>query len=95
MNEQAEFGLPPKIQSPKEDLTYIVRASEKKKTLALQSLSEGDVRELFWFVNDEFVGRSTPQETTYWEPRPGRFWVRVVDDHGRSDSRFLQVSVAQ
>lgn len=48
------------------------------------------------FVDDAYVGRAAPDAALSWQPRrAGRYDVRVVDDHGRSDERALEVSLVQ
>jgi penicillin-binding protein 1C len=51
---------------------------------------------MYWFVNDAYVGRTTPGEVFFWQPpAAGNYTVRVVDDHGRSDQRPLGVSLVE
>jgi penicillin-binding protein 1C len=43
-------------------------------------------------VDEAYVGRSAPGEALYWQaPAAGDYRLRVVDDHGRSDARPLEL----
>lgn len=88
-------GAPPRITSPRTQVTYSLRAGAEAPSIALNAVSDGDVRETFWFIDNAFVGRGRPRESLFWTARPGRHLVRVVDDQGRSDSRDLQVQVVE
>lgn len=92
----AETGLPPKIKSPERRVTYTVRASQKTgEKLPLMATTDADSREVYWFLDERFLGKARSGETFYWKPKPGNFVVRVVDDHGRADSRDLTVEVIE
>jgi penicillin-binding protein 1C len=94
LKDVATNGKPPSITSPQSDLVYSLRADQDRSTkIALRAIADADVRETFWFVNDTFVGKTKPREPLFWNAKPGRFSVRVVDDQGRSDSRALNVEI--
>ena len=90
-------GEPPRITSPLLDNTYALRLDRPSgNTLTFAATDDADVHALYWFVDDAYVGRSKPGEPLGWEPpQAGSYMVRVVDDHGRSDSRTLQVSLVE
>ncbi len=89
-------GIPPVIQSPVAGLDYCLR-SETLQTdrIPFRAVVDADVRQLFWFVDDRFVGVSQAVETFFWSPSSGDFTVRVVDDHGRADQRSLRVGMVR
>ena len=94
LNEVATNGKPPVITSPQPDLVYSLRAEQDRSTqIALKAIADADVRETFWFVDDTFVGKAKPREPLFWNAKPGRYSVRVVDDQGRSDTRPLNVEI--
>ena len=67
-----------------------------KQRIALSATTDADAHALYWFVNDEYVGRSAPGSATYWQPRTaGSYTVRAIDDHGRVDQRMLEVSLIE
>jgi penicillin-binding protein 1C len=74
-------------------VTYAVRLSGGDSSIPLIAAADGDVRELTWFIGDRLLGKALPRAPLLWTPEPGRFVVRAVDDHGRSDSRDLVVTL--
>ena len=89
-------GTPPVIVSPVAAGEYILRAGNSEfGSLPLSATADADVRELYWFINETFTGRSAPDTTAYWPLVPGSFNVSVVDDHGRSCSRTITVTSAR
>jgi penicillin-binding protein 1C len=58
-------------------------------------VTDADVRELFWFLDDTLLARTGVREQYFWKARPGSYVVRVVDDQGRADSRNLDVALVQ
>lgn len=89
-------GAPPVIQSPVSNLEYRLRSeSLETEKIPFSAVADGDVRQLFWFVDDRYVGSSGAGETFFWSPSSGDFVVRVVDDHGRADHRALRVGMVR
>ena len=72
-------------------MTYTVRRGGSEEAIALQAAVDGDAEELFWFVDDAFVGRARSGATLFWRPHAGHFTVRAVDDRGRSDARPIRI----
>lgn len=94
----AATGAPPRITSPLRGVTYTIRSPAKPDQaaddrVALTAITDGGVREVFWFVDDTFIGKSRSGEALFYTPRPGRFTVRAVDDLGRADARELRAEV--
>jgi penicillin-binding protein 1C len=90
-------GDPPAITSPLRASTYTMRLARLgREPIAFSATADADVHALYWFVDDAYVGRAAPDAALSWQPRrAGRYDVRVVDDHGRSDGRALEVSLVQ
>lgn len=90
-------GDPPRITSPLRDSTYAIRlARAGGNTLTFAASDDADVRALYWFVDDAYVGHSAPGRPLAWQAvRAGTHQVRVVDDRGRSDSRTLTITVVE
>jgi penicillin-binding protein 1C len=92
----SEVGEAPRILSPLQGVTYRVRAEQGPSDLELSFLAsaDGDVRQLYWFVDGAFIGSSRPSTPIAWRPRQGGpLALSVVDDHGRSDGRVLRVEI--
>ncbi|MGH8314606.1 MAG: penicillin-binding protein 1C, partial [Steroidobacterales bacterium] len=85
----------PAITSPTNGAAYEVRTrSLGADALALTATADGAVRTLYWFVDSAYVGASAPSRSLYWTPsHPGRYDLSVVDDHGASDARKLEIEL--
>lgn len=89
-------GDPPRIKSPIRGLTYVLRADKTDRNgIPFQAITDADVRQVFWFVNEGFVGKAPSSSVFMWKATPGSYVVRAVDDLGRADSRDLRVTVVQ
>ena len=90
-------GEPPAMTSPLRGSIYAMRLKRAgEDRIAFSANADASVREMYWFVNDAYVGRTTPGEVFFWQPpAAGNYTVRVVDDHGRSDQRPLGVSLVE
>ena len=88
-------GDPPRITSPLRSSTYAMRLNQPGQgQIAFIATADADAHALFWFVNDAYLGRSAPGTTLFWQPQvAGHYDVRVVDDHGRTDQRPLEVNL--
>ncbi len=78
------------IQNPQEGIVYHM-SNTTQNTIALLGTSTAHAKKLFWFVNKEYVGSSTPQTPFFWTMRVGKHRLRVVDDLGQSHSITLNV----
>jgi penicillin-binding protein 1C len=90
-------GAPPQITSPLRGSSYVMRLTQQdRQRIALTAVTDADVRTLYWFVDDGFVGSSKPGEAFFWlPPTAGHYSLRAVDDRGRSDERPLDVRLIQ
>lgn len=96
LTAESTRGDPPQILSPTRGLTYVLRVTgENRETIPFRATTDADVREVFWFLNEGYVGKSASGAPFFWQATPGHYVVRAVDDRGRADSRDLQVTVVQ
>ena len=86
-------GNAPEIRSLSEHLTYQLRPG-RTDALALHASTDADVRWLYWFVDDNFIGRAAAGEPLLWHPASGDYRILAVDDLGRSDSIDLTIAFA-
>jgi penicillin-binding protein 1C len=94
--EAGPSGRAPRITSPLRGVTYtLARGKTNGERLALSAVTDADAREVFWFVDESFVGRARSGSPLFISPGAGAFVVRAVDDLNRSDSRELRVEYAQ
>ena len=93
----ADAGSPPRIQSPLRAAHYTLRLSHpQRSTIPLSATVDADVAQVFWFSGDQYLGTAAAGETIPWTPsQAARLRISVVDDHGRADTREVQVDVVQ
>ena len=85
---------PPRILSPKEKLVYYRSASRASSgAIMLEARADADVSSLFWFYENQYIGRTQPGTPLHWTPPAGAGTVQVLDDFGRSASRRIRVEL--
>lgn len=85
-------GSVPVIRSPQQNIEYIVSAAGGERVpVPLEASVDSDVEQLYWFIDERYVGSAGRGETFFWNAEPGQFEARVVDDAGRADSRRFVV----
>ena len=92
---QAWMGSAPAITSPYRATSYALRLSHPEQAqLALSATTDADVRRVYWFAGDGFLGSAPAGESLAWQPtRAGRYRLSVVDDHGRQDAREIEIGI--
>ncbi len=94
LTDTATTGMAPRIRTPQSTVVYSLRPRQlADERIAFQASADADAQKLFWFVDDRFLGSSPPGKALLWQPRPGRYQVRVVDDLGRADGVTIQVDL--
>ena len=88
-------GAAPVITSPLRATTYTQRVEAAPQVIALAAAADADARELHWFANEAYLGAARAGVAMGWQPGPGAYILRVVDDHGRSDARDVRVEMVQ
>lgn len=87
-------GLSPQITSPQAGIRYIVRANtQSKDTIPLTAVTDAGIAHLYWFVNETFIAKTKADQPFLWQDRPGKYVIRVVDDHGLSHARDINVQL--
>ncbi len=91
------IGDAPRIQSPLRATRYVLRLSRPQESaIALRATVDADVSRVFWFADGSYVATTAAGKAGQWVPsREGRYRLSAVDDHGRADSRVVEVSVVQ
>ncbi|PLX79232.1 MAG: penicillin-binding protein 1C [Desulfuromonas sp.] len=85
-------GDSPLITSPVWGLKYSLRSDlEGEERIPFSAVVESDVKRVYWFVDDRYVGDTEAGDAFFWLPQSGQFSVRVVDDHGRVAQRLIEV----
>lgn len=82
----------PDITSPLRHVAYQLRASQPETTIPLQAKAAAQVRTLFWFDDNRYIGSSDPQVALAYRPTDaGIHTIRVVDDQGQVAEREMLV----
>jgi penicillin-binding protein 1C len=79
----SRIGNPPRITSPAGEHDVLFAASN---AIPLRAKTDADVRDVYWFADRTFIGRSNVTETLTWKSTPGDYQLTALDDHGRSTS---------
>ncbi len=96
MEETSSKGIGPQITSPREGVIYTLRASSlSNERLPLTAVTDADTRNVHWFANEEYLGRSENGKPFFWKPKSGKFMIRAVDDLGRSAVRHVTTTIVE
>ncbi len=77
-------GHAPHIVSPQSRLVYAQQASSpERNSVPLRAEAAPGVRRITWFAGGRLIGSSRPDENLFWQPAPGEWRLRAVDDTGR------------
>lgn len=87
---ETQVGLNPEITSPRPGVVY--KLQENRPTIPFSAVADADAFALYWFVDTAYVGQSAATEAFFWEARPGKYIVRVVDNMGRYAARGIEIS---
>lgn len=79
-------GGAPIVRSPSPDYIYQLRrgVSPEYQKICLEAAAGNDVQMLYWFIDGELYGQTTPGERLFYLPEPGKHRVICQDDRGRS-----------
>ncbi|KAA9332162.1 penicillin-binding protein 1C [Hymenobacter busanensis] len=73
----------PRILSPTPNAEYVLDQRDSEK-LQLRCAAANDVRQVYWYANDQFVRASGPTEPVFIRPGIGPLKISCADDHGRN-----------
>ncbi len=77
-----------KIISPLKNVRYSIKRNNK---ITFSATADNNVKEIFWFINNELIGKSLPSEPLLRKARTGKFIVDAVDNNGSSDSVIVLI----
>ena len=76
------------ITSPAAHAEYLLDAADQQ--LLLSCAASAEVRQVYWYVNDQFVRAAQATERVFFRPPTGEVKISCADDHGRNvDVRVL------
>jgi penicillin-binding protein 1C len=89
-DDQAET---PRISSPLLGVAYTLHRSRPETVIALEASVAADVETVFWFDGRSLIGKRSAGAGAFpWRPtQDGSHLIRVIDDHGRTADRDVQV----
>ena len=86
--------LSPQIGSPSAATRYVINHQTARSTqIPLTAVTDGDVKTLYWFVNNQFLGSSQRDKALIWQAKAGQYMLRVVDDHGQAAIRQVNILI--
>ncbi|MBY0316968.1 MAG: penicillin-binding protein 1C [Bdellovibrionales bacterium] len=90
-------GQAPQITSPGRNISYLksLSSASENNLMSLQAVADGDAKELYWFVDKNFIGKTKTDQTLQYSPTVGEHLISVVDDRGRADHRTIQIEAVQ
>ena len=89
-----EIGFSPHIISPRSNLSYVLSPHHTDKLIVpFKAVVDADVSFVHWFLNDVYLGKVARDQAFLWYAKAGKFVVRAVDDHGRSDSKDVVIKI--
>jgi penicillin-binding protein 1C len=87
-------GFSPQIISPQTNVDYVASLNATNETIIpLTAVVDADVKNIYWFLNNTSLGKTTRDQSFLWHGKPGRYVIRAVDDYGRSDVRDVTVKL--
>jgi penicillin-binding protein 1C len=84
----------PKITTPLRGVTYTIRGQNTAlERIPLEASTAADVQTLFWFDGKNLIAKSpSAHGALAWNPSSdGLHLIRVIDDHGRTAERDVNV----
>jgi penicillin-binding protein 1C len=86
----------PNIATPLRGVTYTLRRRTGAETIALEAGTAADVENVFWFDGAALIARSpVTHGAVAWTPAAdGIHLIRVIDDHGRTAERDVNIQFA-
>jgi len=90
-NADDETGPALAITSPVANAEYLLNRREKQQLL-LSCAAGSEVRQVFWYVNDQFLRAASATERVFFQPPSGLVKISCADDHGRNVDIRLRVA---
>ncbi|QIL77137.1 penicillin-binding protein 1C [Hymenobacter sp. HDW8] len=84
--------MAPSIISPQAGTDYVLNRGEGQQLL-LSCTTDSEVRQVYWYVNDEFLRAASATERVFFRPQAGPLKISCADDHGRNTD--IQITVTE
>lgn len=79
-----------KILFPSNGAKFLLSRLPENNHLELRSSKDAE-GEVFWYINDEYIGKSGLGQRVQWQLLPGRHKIYCTDNKGNDDSIFIYV----
>ncbi|PID78143.1 MAG: penicillin-binding protein 1C [Deltaproteobacteria bacterium] len=89
-NNFTDKGISPLIFSPHSGIKYITMKNDFKK-IPFKASAEPGIEKIYWFVNSNYEGFSSPDKVFMWKARPGKYIITASDDFGRTDKVCIEI----
>ncbi|UOQ74273.1 penicillin-binding protein 1C [Hymenobacter cellulosilyticus] len=73
----------PSIISPLANTEYVLNKGEQQQLL-LSCTTDNEVRQVSWYINDQFLRTAPATERVFFRPPAGALKISCADDHGRN-----------
>lgn len=83
-------GKPPYINSLTNGTNYIV-TDKGKQQLQLTCAAANDVKTVYWYINDRFLGSAAKESKVLFVPMDNRIKISCTDDKGRNSDIYINV----
>lgn len=77
------------ITSPLKNVIYSLKNNNQ---IIFSANTDSRAKEIFWFVDNKLIGRTTPNQPLSWTAKPGKMVLRAVDNNGASDTQLIITS---
>jgi penicillin-binding protein 1C len=91
--EKVAAGEGPSITAPLNGSEYYITKSDPEP-LQLQARAATDVRQLYWYINDQFYKTTAAGEKLFFVPQEGPVKISCTDDKGRNRNILIRVRYA-
>lgn len=94
LNNIDRSGKVPEILSPKKGLIYYKKLHQASvKNIPLKAEVDADVRRVYWFLNENYLGSVLSDQILFVKPDPGSHILRLIDDRGRQSHQSLVIKL--
>ena len=80
-----------KIDSPKPNHRILLLNDGQEQSIPLEATHNDPHAQLYWYVDQEFIGMSDEANQLWWTPTEGAHTISVEDSRGNSDQIDVQV----
>lgn len=83
-------GIAPRISSLNNGATYLI-TDKGKQELQLSCAAANDVKKVFWYMNDKFIGACGKNEKLLFLPEDTKIKISCTDDKGRNANINIKI----